>query len=350
MARAPAAPATAERLHGAPLWSKRLPWEPTSLAVGVGLIAAAGRRGGVRVLDLEGGEEHGHLALPGGVTDLAFSPDGHHLALVGPRGYGLWRAADGRLITRPTATACIKACWMGSGVVAIADGRRVTTFDTDGTTQWSTSPLPTTATDMACAQGGRLLAVSLAGHVRCFMPMRREPVAVHAYGGAPDNLTLSVDGHWAVSSAHHYKTVLWETHRPAEQPVECEATSGRHAPEFSESGHRLAVPAERHLSVWSIPPRKPERLAVLPVCASALAWRPGHGDMLATAGSDHAVRLWRTSTRVRSNTDATLAAWHLTTPATRLAWIGQRMLAVAERGGRVTLLGIDADAASHRSE
>ncbi|KOG37430.1 WD40 repeat domain-containing protein [Streptomyces decoyicus] len=341
MVTALTAPATGERLQDVSPWSKRLPWEPAFLSVGVGLIAAAGRRGRVRVMDLEGGEEHDLLTLPGGITGLAFSPDGRHLTLVGPRGFALWRATDGRLITRSTPTPCVRARWMGLGVVAIAEGGKVTTYDTDGVAQWSTAPLPTAATDVACAQGGRLLAVSLASQVRCFMPMRREPVAVHLYGGAPDDLALSVDGRWAVCSTYQRATLLWETHRrPAAQPVQCEEASGRHAPVFSECGHRLAVPAERHLSLWSIGPRRPTRSAVLPVCVSALAWRPGAGDALATAGSDHAVRLWHAGAQGRRNGYAPLTAWQLTTPATSLAWAGQRMLAVAERGGRVTLLDI----------
>ncbi|MEV0375910.1 hypothetical protein AB0I10_40395 [Streptomyces sp. NPDC050636] len=343
MAGASPAPAAAEHLQGTPLWSKRLAWEPVALSVGVGLIAVAGRRGGVRVLDLDGGEEQGHLALPGGITDLTFSPDGHHLALVGPRGYGLWRALDGRLITRTTAASCIRACWMRPGVVAIAEGRQVMAYDTDGVAQWSAAPLPKAATDIASAQGGRLLAVSLAGQVRCFMPMRREPVAVHEYGDAPDGLTLSVDGRWAVCSTHQRKTLLWETHRPTTRPVECADTSGRHAPVFSESGHKLAVPAERHLSLWSIGPRRPARWAVLPVCASALAWQPGAGDTLATAGSDYTVRLWHAGPNSRRISRPSLAVGRLTSPATSLAWIGRRMLAVAERGGRITLLDVGAD-------
>ncbi|MFU9037629.1 MULTISPECIES: WD40 repeat domain-containing protein [Streptomyces] len=343
MAGAPPASAAAERLLGTPLWSKRLTWEPVTLTAGVGLIAVAGRRGGVRVLDLDEGEERGHFALPGGVTDLAFSPDGHHLALVGPRGFGLWRALDGRLITRTTAASCVRVCWMRPGVVAIATGCQVIVYDTDGVAQWSAAPLPKAATDVASAQGGRLLAVSLAGQVRCFMPMRREPVAVHEYGDAPDGLTLSVDGRWAVCSTQQRKTLLWETHRPATRPVECADSSGRHAPVFSESGRKLAVPAERHLSLWSIGPRRPVRWAVLPVCASALAWQPGAGDMLATAGSDYTVRLWRAGPNSPKSSGTSLAAGHLTSPATSLVWIGRRMLAAAERGGRITLLDVSGD-------
>lgn len=342
------APAAGERRQDVALWSKRLPWEPVFLSAGVGLIAVAGRRGRVRVLDLEGGEEHDLFTLPGGITDLAFSPDGHHLALVGPRGFGLWRATDGRLTTRSTPAACVRACWMGPGVVAVAEGGKVTTYDTDGVAQWSTAPLPAITTDVACAQGGRLLAVSLAGQVRCFMPMRREPVAIHHYGGAPDDLALSIDGRWAVCSAYQRATLLWETHHhPTARPVQCEEASGRHAPVFSECGHRLAVPAERHLSLWSIGPRRPTRLATLPVCASALTWRPGAGDVLATAGSDHTVRLWHTTAQGRRSEYTSPAAWQLTTPATSLAWAGQRTLAVAERAGRVTLLDIDPAQVQH---
>ncbi|MFE1175365.1 hypothetical protein [Streptomyces sp. NPDC058773] len=65
---------------------------------------------------------------------------------------------------------------------------------------------------------------------------------------------LSVDGRWAVCSTHQRKTLLWETHRPTTRPVECADTSGRHAPVFSESGRKPAVPAERHLPLWSIGP------------------------------------------------------------------------------------------------
>lgn len=124
MVTALTAPATGERLQDVSPWSKRLPWEPAFLSVGVGLIAAAGRRGRVRVMDLEGGEEHDLLTLPGGITGLTFSPDGRHLTLVGPRGFALWRATDGRLITRSTPTPCVRARWMGLGVVAIAEGAR----------------------------------------------------------------------------------------------------------------------------------------------------------------------------------------------------------------------------------
>ncbi|MEU9489869.1 hypothetical protein AB0D83_40655 [Streptomyces decoyicus] len=176
------------------------------------------------------------------------------------------------------------------------------------------------------------------------MPTRREPVAIHVYGGAPDDLALSVDGRWAVCSTHQRSTLLWETHRTAAQPVECEGTSGRHAPAFNGSGHRLAVPAERQLSLWAVGPRRPTRLAVVPVCVSALAWRPGDEDILATAGSDHTVRLWRTGTQGGRSGYTSLPAWHLTTPATSLAWAGRQLLAAAERGGRVTLLGISPEA------
>ncbi|MCX5450788.1 WD40 repeat domain-containing protein [Streptomyces nigrescens] len=173
------------------------------------------------------------------------------------------------------------------------------------------------------------------------MPTRREPVAIHVYDGAPDDLALSFDGRWAVCSNHQRNTLLWETHRTAAQPVECEGTSGRHAPAFNEGGRRLAVPAERQLSLRAIGPRRPTRLALLPVCASALAWRPVDGDILATAGSDHAVRLWRTGAQGGRSEYTSLAAGHLTTPATSLAWTGQQLLAVAEQGGRVTLLSIN---------
>ncbi|MFI9076792.1 hypothetical protein ACIGW8_09880 [Streptomyces sioyaensis] len=227
--------------------------------------------------------------------------------------------------------------------MAIAEGCQVIVYDTDGVAQWSAAPLPKAATGIVSAQGGRLWAVSLASQVRYFMPMRRAPVAVHEFGDAADGLSLSIDSHWAVCSTHQRKTLLWETHRPATRPVECAHSSGRHAPAFRKSGRKQAVPAERHLPLWSIGPRSPAGWTTLPVCASALAWQPGAGDTLATAGSDDTVRPWRAGPGSQWGSCTSLAAGRLTSPATSLAWIGRHMLAAAERGGRITLLDVSGD-------
>ena len=83
-------------IRAAVTWRAAVDDAPVDLTAGGGLLAVGGADGTAWVLQAADGRPAGTVTLPGGILDLAFSPDGSHLLLTGPQGYALWHAADSR--------------------------------------------------------------------------------------------------------------------------------------------------------------------------------------------------------------------------------------------------------------
>jgi WD40 repeat protein len=66
-----------------------------------------------------------------------------------------------------------------------------------------------------------------------------------------------------------------------------------------------------------------------------LAWRPGTGGTLATAGADGTVALWAAPAGRPGRPRTTTAGWDLEEEVTVLAWNGPDTLLAATRGGTV---------------
>jgi hypothetical protein len=65
-------------------WQATVDDAPVAMTTANGLVAVGGAGGTAWILDATAGRPIGTVTLPGGLLDLALSPDGEHLALTGP--------------------------------------------------------------------------------------------------------------------------------------------------------------------------------------------------------------------------------------------------------------------------
>lgn len=129
--------------HGPASWRVLADDAPTALAAGGGLVAAGGTAGTAWVLEAASGLPVATLSLPGGIADLAFSPDGSHL-LITARGYALWHADDNRATVLASGRYSARARWAGPRQAAVADGRVAVAVAVDPVSRqlWRTAQPP----------------------------------------------------------------------------------------------------------------------------------------------------------------------------------------------------------------
>jgi hypothetical protein len=145
-------------------WRAAVDDVPTALTAAGRLVAVGGAAGTAWVLDAADGRPVATLTMPGGVLDLAFSPDGRHLVLAGPRGYALWHADDGHATVLASGRSSARVRWGDPGTVAVTDGCAAVIFDAAGRQLWRTALLPR----QPCpSQWLPTIAVSPSGHWIC---------------------------------------------------------------------------------------------------------------------------------------------------------------------------------------
>jgi WD40 repeat protein len=111
---------------------------------------------------------------------------------------------------------------------------------------------------------------------------------------------------------------------------------------FDGTGRWLASDGSPEVTVWDFAGKGPEgqapRMLRAHDAVTALAWRPGNGAILATAGTEGTVALWDAAAGQPGHSRTTTAGWDLEDEITALAWNGPDMLLAATRGGAVHAL------------
>jgi WD40 repeat protein len=322
-------------------WRASVDDAPVAVAGGGGLLAVGGAAGTAWVLEAAGGHPAGTVTLPGGILDLAFSPDGGHLALTGPQGSVLWHAGDGHATTLASGRWSARARWAGPGRVAVADGRTAVVLDTAGCQLWRTDEAPSTVTDLAWLRGGRRLAVAAYNGVRCHERHQPGPVASYGYPGSHLAVAASADGRWICTGNQDASIHIWRARDAAELTMSgYPGKVSRLA--FDDTGRWLASDGAPEVTVWDFAGKGPEGRAPRMLAAhdtvTALAWRPGSGAVLATAGAEGTVALWDAAAGRPGRTRTTSAAWNLEDGIAALAWNGPGTLLAATRSGTVHAL------------
>jgi WD40 repeat protein len=322
-------------------WRVAVDDTPVVIAAAGGLLAVGGAAGTAWVLDAVDGRPTGTITLPGGILDLAFSPGGGHLALAGPRGYGLWHARDGRVTVLASGRRSARARWSGPDRVAVADGHSAVALDAAGRQLWRTDEAAGPVTDLAWLHGGRRLAVAARGEVRCHE--RHKPGPVASYGCPGPHLAIAVPAHgrWICAGSQDAGLRTWRASDATEL-----STSGYPGPvnllAFSDTGRWLASDGAPEVIVWDFAGNGPRGQAPRLLCAhdavTALAWRPGNGAVLATGGAEGTIALWDASAGRPGRRRITTAGWGLEDDIAALAWNGPDMLLAATRGGTVRAL------------
>lgn len=324
--------------RAAPGWERQIDDVPAALAVSGTLCVVAGQGGPVHLLDAATGQLLARLVLPGGARSVRFSPDGSVVALAGPRGYALWRIADGAVMMHTTEAPATFA-WADGNLCAVASAGTVRVFEADqGLEQWRPVDGTVTVDDLTWFDRGRTVAVAVGGEVHAYSPRGR--VAAWAYPSPVRVLAGGTDGAWLCAAGDGpgvYIRGIGGTHEdlPTSGPGLIDGLS------VDGTGQWLAAEVDAGLTVWDLAARggrvrpRPRRLEAR-VAMGAAAWRPARGAVLATGGLDGMVSLWDVRSGSARRTAAPVARRLAGAPVRALAWLGPDALVHADHTGRVT--------------
>lgn len=332
---------TSRRSEVAVEWQATVDDAPVALAAAGDLVAVGGAEGTVWILDLATGSPRGTVALPGGLLDLAFSPDGAHLAFTGPSGYGIWRAADGQAVLRKGLRWSARTSWAAPDRLAVADGRTVVVIDPDGLELWRTDPAPSTVTDLTWIRDGRRLAVTSYGGVRCYERHRSDPIASYAYLGSHLAIAAAPSGRWICTGNQDASIHIWRT-RDARELTMSGYPSKITKLAFDDGSRWLAADGAPEVTVWDFAGKGPEgrapRMLRVHEAVTALAWRPGNAAVLATGGTEGILALWHPESCTPGRHHSPGAQWEYDEEITAVAWSGPALLLATTRDGTVRCL------------
>ncbi|MCO5996691.1 WD40 repeat domain-containing protein [Actinoallomurus rhizosphaericola] len=323
------------------IWHSRIDDAPVAMAAAGGLVAIGGAGGTAWVLDASDGRPTATLTLPGGLLDLAFSPDGVHLALTGPLGYALWTAATGHTLVVETTRWSARARWAAPDRVAVADGRTVAVLGVDGRELWRTAPAPSTVTDLVWLRDGRRLALTAYNGVRCHERHRPDPVAAYTYTGSHLAIAASPNGRWLCTGNQDASIHIWRTRDATELTMSgYPGKVSRLA--FDDTGRWLAADGAPEVTVWDFAGKGPRgsspRMLRAHDGVTALAWRPGATATLATGGAEGTLAVWDATAGTPGRSRTTRTRWELDDQVTALTWGGRDRLLAATSDGAVRCL------------
>ncbi|GAA5009678.1 WD40 repeat domain-containing protein [Actinopolymorpha pittospori] len=332
-------------LNGATVhWQADLDDAPVAVTAASGLLAVAGASGLCGVYDTERGESVATLAMAEGLLDVAFSPDGSHLALVGPAGHAVWHARDGRLEVTETGEWSARARWFDNDRLAVASGRRVSVLSTGGAPLWSTGPAPSTVTDMCWLRQGREIAVAAYNGVYRYARHQPAPMTHFPYSGSHLAIAASSNGRWICTGNQDRSVHIWRT-RDGDELEMAGFPDKVTRIAFDDGDRWFANDGAPEVTVWDFAGKGPSgrapRLLAGHRSVTALAWRPGGAGVLATTGSEGDLAVWRVESGSPGRPTIPLHTIGLDGPGVALRWLDAHHVAAADRTGSVRVVAFD---------
>jgi WD40 repeat protein/serine/threonine protein kinase/Flp pilus assembly protein TadD len=333
--------------------------DPGPLGISSLAFSPDGRRiiAGYADTDVMGGSNPGHARLwdaatgnvlidriPGpqlGVSSVAFSADGKHVALAGTGKVDIWDAAsrnqlrtvsghtgrvfavafspDGRYLASAgsdktvrlwdcSTGAEVRRCADQAGVVALAfspDGQRIVSTSGNGLRLWSVASGGELATfhghqhPVTCVafspDGSQIASGSMDQTVKLWFATTNLQLVVRGHDEPVRGVAFSPDGHSVASASSGVQ--VWDP-ATGEQTLSFPPEKGCGAAVFSPDGQRLALPGvDARVRVWDATTgRKILVLTGSPISVrSSVAFSPD-GRHLALADNDRSVKVWDATT------------------------------------------------------
>jgi WD40 repeat protein len=314
-------------------WVDALAFSPTG-----DMVAAAAADGSIMVLGLDGATRiaarHEHAA-----TTVAFSCSGQ-LASGGQDGQ---IAIDG-VLQKIASEWVARVAWRPDGaLLAVAHGRRVSTYDAGGAHQATSGELPATVACLGWHPRGVQLAAGTYGGVQLLRGNGLARDGLLAWKGSVLELAISPNGRRLAHGNQDASVHFWDLRKRPELEMWGYARKVRQLA-WRHDARYLATGGGDEVTLWDFAGRGPEgtRPITLQGHDEPLAWlgfAPASRRLASVAGDGRAL-LWLPGETVQP-----LGAFELGEPLTCGAWSHDgRLLAVGSAGGAIAI--IDADPAT----
>ncbi len=309
-----------------------LGWQPRG-----DLLAAAALDGPVTLFEGTTGEvKHELIGHRLGTSALHWRPDGTRLATAGQDGaVRLWDPKSGSELASLKAGAqwVEHLAWSSDGeLLATAAGKFLRVWDAEGNLVREYEPQSTTVSALTWEPESRSLTVAVRGKIALFNPDKDEPVYIMEWPSNTVALSWSPDGSFLAAGGEDGVLHLWLMRTVEETEFDSYWTKLKELA-WDRSSNLLATGGGPSIVVWDCSGTGPADKKPL-VCrwhkpgVRALAFQ-GKGDVLASAGGEGRLILWRLAPYER------LAVAKLDAAATCLGWSANDELVAAgtESGG-----------------
>ncbi len=313
-------------------------------------LAAAVADGPITILSAAGERLH---ELPGhtlGTTALDWHPDGRLLASAGQDGHvRRWDATTGAEVQalRHTTSWVERLAYHPSGrYLAAAAGKELRVWDGLGTLVCAHTDHASTIADIAWKPGAAQIAAVAYGGTTLWALDQPEPLRRYAWKGSSLVLAWSPDAAMFATGDQDQTVHFWYADSGKDLQMWGYETKMRELA-WAPSSRYLASGGGRDPVVWDIHASKkgpegskPVMLGLHEAYLSALAYQhaevPGAPAILASAGQDGLVALWRPTRGAKP-----LAQHGFNTPISQVAWSpDDRALAVGGEDGTLALIAL----------
>lgn len=276
-------------------WATSLAWSNDALVCAVGAAS-----GVVKLFDGRTGAVLAALdAHPGGVLDIAFSPNKRLLATGGQDGQArLWNGETGKLLaTLPGSSGWVEhLAWSPDGkTIATASGKTVRLWSARGEPIVETEPHESTVTGVAFSRKATDLATACYGGIRVFRIASGGKSKHFAWKGSLVSLAWSPDGRVIACGAQDCSIHFWRLPSGKDSFMQGYRSKPK-ALAWSMDSTLLATGGESIITVWDFGGKGPEGTEPQMLSAHVdlitdLAFR-SRGTLLASGGKDAGVIVW----------------------------------------------------------
>ncbi|GAA4896639.1 PD40 domain-containing protein [Tessaracoccus lubricantis] len=328
---------------GSGIWSTTIDDTPVSLSVRGSTAVVGGADGHAWFVDLSSGSVTDRIDVGDGLLTVSLSPSGEHLVTTSMAGYALWSCADQRLLLEAGGGWSVRAAWASEERFAVASGRRALVHSADGELLWETEPAASTVTDVAWMRAGRRLVVAAYGEVSAHERHQSRPVKVYPYIGSHLALAISPTGQWICSGNQDASIHIWRARDASELTMSGYPDKVTQLV-FDESGRWLAADGAPDITIWDFSGKGPEGRMPLSLRAhdriTAMAWRPGSAEHLASGGDDGTVALWNATAGTPQQAVGPARTMQMDAEIAAVAWAGPERLVAVDRSGEMRVFDV----------